>query len=148
MLGAALQKMAEVDEVLFWGQWGRARGCLIEHEVAKKYKIPISYGTDWAEELTDKTRDDLNSDPNRWPKDKKAFENANQLDKKCKEYADNRKDVSPYSNLTKRCEEYERAQKEWADFCGSPKDELSHSVEVFCSLHDLINALLGEDDMK
>lgn len=49
-LGAAIQKMAQCDEVLFWGQWGTARGCLIEREVAIKYHMPVTYGSDWTEE--------------------------------------------------------------------------------------------------
>ena len=64
MLGAALQKMAECDEVLFWGQWGKARGCLIEHEVAKKYKLPITYGTDWSEEINEALKA-INPESNR-----------------------------------------------------------------------------------
>lgn len=49
-LGAAIQKMAQCDEVLFWGQWGTARGCLIERAVAIKYHMPVTYGSDWTEE--------------------------------------------------------------------------------------------------
>lgn len=39
-LGAAITKMATVDAIVFAPGWGVARGCGIEYEVAKAYKIP------------------------------------------------------------------------------------------------------------
>jgi len=75
MLGAALQTMAKVDEVLFWGKWGKARGCLIEHEAAKQYKIPITYGTDWSEEI----RKAVDPESNRNPNMDKYKKNRNKL---------------------------------------------------------------------
>ena len=39
-LGRALQRMAKVDEVFFYGDWKNARGCQIEHEVCERYRIP------------------------------------------------------------------------------------------------------------
>lgn len=77
-LGRAIQKMAKCDEVLFWGQWGKARGCLIEHEVAKKYKIPIIYGTDWSEEIMEAVRN-IKSESNRNPNMDKHRKNRNEL---------------------------------------------------------------------
>lgn len=39
-LGKALQKLAGCDEAFFWGDWKKARGCMIEHEVCTLYDIP------------------------------------------------------------------------------------------------------------
>lgn len=38
-LGIAIQKLAECDAAFFVGDWRNARGCRIEHEVCKEYKI-------------------------------------------------------------------------------------------------------------
>ena len=39
-LGEALKKLSTCDEVFFWGNWRKARGCMIEHEVCTLYDIP------------------------------------------------------------------------------------------------------------
>lgn len=59
-LGSAITRLAKCDEIFFWGNWGAARGCLIEHSVAKKYHIPIVYGTNWTEEKFDSDRNAFN----------------------------------------------------------------------------------------
>ncbi len=38
-LGKALEKIAGVDEVFFYGKWKQATGCLIEYGVCKQYGI-------------------------------------------------------------------------------------------------------------
>lgn len=40
-LALSLKKMAEVDAVYFCKGWSKARGCVIEHEVAKNYGLEI-----------------------------------------------------------------------------------------------------------
>lgn len=40
-LALSLKKMAEVDAVYFCEGWSKARGCVIEHEVAKNYGLEI-----------------------------------------------------------------------------------------------------------
>lgn len=40
-LGAAITKMATCNVVMLGRGWNSARGCIIEHDVAKKYGIPI-----------------------------------------------------------------------------------------------------------
>ena len=42
-LGKSISLMGEADLVVFVPGWENARGCRIEHEVAKKYGIPIAY---------------------------------------------------------------------------------------------------------
>ena len=42
-LAKSIEAMANVDAVLFMNNWQMARGCLIEHMVAEKYKIKILY---------------------------------------------------------------------------------------------------------
>ena len=42
-LGKSISLMGEADLVVFAPGWENARGCRIEHEVAKEYGIPISY---------------------------------------------------------------------------------------------------------
>ena len=42
-LAKSLEIMAEADVVLFMKGWEEARGCQIEHEVAKQYGIKIKY---------------------------------------------------------------------------------------------------------
>ena len=40
-LGDSLKKLAQADIVFFADGWKDARGCKIEHEVAKQYNIPM-----------------------------------------------------------------------------------------------------------
>ena len=42
-LGKSISLMGEADLAVFAQGWQNARGCRIEHAVAKEYKIPISY---------------------------------------------------------------------------------------------------------
>lgn len=42
-LAKSIEAMANADAVLFMDNWQMARGCLIEHMVAEKYKIKILY---------------------------------------------------------------------------------------------------------
>ena len=42
-LGKSISLMGEADLVVFAPGWENARGCRIEHEVAKKYGIQIAY---------------------------------------------------------------------------------------------------------
>ena len=39
-LGAAITKMASCHAVVFAPDWDKARGCIVEFEVAKEYNIP------------------------------------------------------------------------------------------------------------
>ena len=40
-LGKSIQFLSQADVAYFGGDWKNARGCLIEHEVAKQYGIEI-----------------------------------------------------------------------------------------------------------
>ena len=40
-IAKSLEKMAECDAVVMWGDWKNARGCLLEREAAIKYGIPV-----------------------------------------------------------------------------------------------------------
>ena len=40
-LGKSIQLLAQADIVYFGGDWENARGCKIEHEIAKEYGINI-----------------------------------------------------------------------------------------------------------
>ena len=40
-LGKSIQFLSQADIAYFGGDWKNARGCLIEHEVAKQYGIEI-----------------------------------------------------------------------------------------------------------
>ena len=42
-LGAAITKMAQCDAILFAKNWETARGCRIEHSVARSYDISIHF---------------------------------------------------------------------------------------------------------
>ena len=42
-LGAAITKLSQCDAILFSKNWKKARGCKIEHEVAKLYGLAIYY---------------------------------------------------------------------------------------------------------
>ena len=42
-LAKSLEIMAEADVVFFMKGWERARGCCIEHEIAKQYNLQIMY---------------------------------------------------------------------------------------------------------
>ena len=42
-LGKSISLMSDADLVVFAPGWENARGCRIEHEVAKEYEIPIAY---------------------------------------------------------------------------------------------------------
>lgn len=42
-LGNALHRMSVCDAVYFCNGWDKARGCLVEHMVAKNYDIPTFY---------------------------------------------------------------------------------------------------------
>ena len=42
-LGESLKKMASADMCIFANEWGRARGCRIEHECALLYGYRIIY---------------------------------------------------------------------------------------------------------
>lgn len=43
LLSKSILKMCEADAIIFIGDWRNARGCYIEHEVAKRYGIKILY---------------------------------------------------------------------------------------------------------
>lgn len=43
-LAKSLELMANCDAVYFAAGWENARGCLIEHEVAEKYRLHRYYG--------------------------------------------------------------------------------------------------------
>ena len=43
LLSKAIYKMCEADAVLFIGDWQNARGCRVEHLVAKSYNIKCLY---------------------------------------------------------------------------------------------------------
>ncbi|MDU4326015.1 MAG: DUF4406 domain-containing protein [Clostridium celatum] len=40
-LGKSIQLLSQADIVYFGGEWRNARGCKIEHEIAKEYGINI-----------------------------------------------------------------------------------------------------------
>ena len=40
-LGKSIQFLSQADVAYFGGDWRNARGCIIEHEVAKQYGIEI-----------------------------------------------------------------------------------------------------------
>lgn len=40
-LGKSIQFLSQADVAYFGGDWRNARGCMIEHEVAKQYGIEI-----------------------------------------------------------------------------------------------------------
>ncbi len=40
-LGKALEKLSTADAVIFAPGWEKARGCIMEHEAAVRYGIPI-----------------------------------------------------------------------------------------------------------
>lgn len=42
-LGKSISLMSDADLVVFAPGWENARGCKVEHEVAKEYGIPIAY---------------------------------------------------------------------------------------------------------
>lgn len=42
-LGKSISAMKDVDAIYMCDNWGEARGCVIEHEVAIKYGIKILY---------------------------------------------------------------------------------------------------------
>lgn len=42
-LAKSLETMCEVDAVFFCKGWENARGCILEHEICKKYGIPCLY---------------------------------------------------------------------------------------------------------
>jgi hypothetical protein len=42
-LGHAVEAMSKVDCAYFTKGWDKARGCKVEHEIAKLYDIPIFY---------------------------------------------------------------------------------------------------------
>jgi hypothetical protein len=44
-LGDALKKLAKCDAIYFCKGWQWAKGCMIEHEAAVLYKIPMMYQT-------------------------------------------------------------------------------------------------------
>ena len=46
-LAKAIGDMAEADLVVFCPNWKEARGCVIEHEIAKSYNKPVKYLQDW-----------------------------------------------------------------------------------------------------
>lgn len=48
-LAKSLEVMAAADVVFFMSGWEKARGCRIEHEVARNYEIPMMYevGVKW-----------------------------------------------------------------------------------------------------
>ncbi len=43
MLGKSLEAMSKVDTVYFCKGWDKARGCQIEHSVAKSYGLHVLY---------------------------------------------------------------------------------------------------------
>lgn len=55
LLGKTIEYMSMADEIVFMKGWEKARGCIIEHMIAEKYGITISYNynridddfTDW-----------------------------------------------------------------------------------------------------
>ena len=40
-IGKSLEVLAHADIAVFANGWNSARGCIIEHEVAKRYGIPV-----------------------------------------------------------------------------------------------------------
>lgn len=42
-LAKSIEYISQADKVLFMNGWENARGCKIEHEICKQYKIPILY---------------------------------------------------------------------------------------------------------
>lgn len=54
LLSKSLLKMCEADAVLFIGKWREARGCRVEHLVAKDYGVKILY-EDFIEEPKNET---------------------------------------------------------------------------------------------
>jgi effector-binding domain-containing protein len=42
-LAKSIEKLAEADKVIFMQGWDKARGCIVEHEVALSYGLLISY---------------------------------------------------------------------------------------------------------
>ncbi len=42
-LGKSISAMIDIDAIYMCDNWGQARGCRIEHEVAKQYGIKILY---------------------------------------------------------------------------------------------------------
>ena len=42
-LGGLLQTIADVDVVVFVGDWNRSRDCLVEHDCCVRFGIPILY---------------------------------------------------------------------------------------------------------
>lgn len=42
-LAKSIEKLAEADKVIFMQGWDKARGCIVEHEVALSYGLIISY---------------------------------------------------------------------------------------------------------
>ncbi|WBC28562.1 nucleoside 2-deoxyribosyltransferase [Thiohalocapsa phage LS06-2018-MD04] len=49
-LAKSLENMSLCHAVYFCEGWGNARGCRIEHEVAKAYGVKVLYETEGAEE--------------------------------------------------------------------------------------------------
>lgn len=45
-LGKSISKLSEADVAYFCPGWKNARGCIIEHEVAKQYEIRIIEATE------------------------------------------------------------------------------------------------------
>lgn len=43
MLAKSLEAMSTCDVMYFCNGWDKARGCIIEHDVAIKYGIPVMY---------------------------------------------------------------------------------------------------------
>lgn len=40
-LGESIKALSQADVLVLWGDWGYARGCLIEREAAMQYGIPV-----------------------------------------------------------------------------------------------------------
>lgn len=42
-LAKSIEAMSIADCIIFMKGWEKARGCIIEHDIAQKYEIPIMY---------------------------------------------------------------------------------------------------------
>lgn len=42
-LAKSIEAMSIADCIIFMKGWEKARGCIIEHDIAPKYEIPIMY---------------------------------------------------------------------------------------------------------
>lgn len=60
-LGLAISKMADADLVVFCLGWSHSRGCMVEHEICKRYDIDMDFIEDMEDELLEREREFVNS---------------------------------------------------------------------------------------